>query len=114
MSVTLTKAPAKATASCPAWCNDDHHADTSDYRHHHSGGVAPRHGLYASLSWPEPLTNGGRFLDGGPRIYFSVGDGAMGLSVRQADDLAEIMEELAQDDAVALLRDLVARAGGGR
>ncbi|TDB83430.1 hypothetical protein E1264_28545 [Actinomadura sp. KC216] len=105
MSAATKTATAK---TCPAWCAGDH-ADSADYRHHQGRGITPTFGLYASISWSEPLTATARAMDAGPKVFFKVGDGSLSLTAQQATDLAEVMEELERDDAAGLLRDMVAR-----
>lgn len=113
-AVTLTKTPAKATPTCPPWCTAPHDRDTPHYREHRSSGVRPTHGLCASLSWTEPLTEVSGYLGSEPRIYFQIGDASMSLKGWQASDLAAVMDEVDRPGEAELLRDMVARIGDGK
>jgi len=46
-------------------------------------------------------------------VYFSVGDAAIGLSVRQATDQAAVMTVVGRVDEAELLRDMVALTEDG-
>jgi hypothetical protein len=96
-----------------AWCNGNHLPPTRDYREHRSTGVRPTHGLYASVSWLEPLNAVARYSDAGPYVYFRAGDVDVSLPVGQADRLAAVMDELGRGDAADLLRRMVALVTDG-
>lgn len=106
-TATTTETATTGTPPCPAWCTAPHDCDSPDYREHRSTPVRPTHGLYAVVRWVEPITDRARYLGSEPRVYFSLGDAAIGLSVRQATDQAAVMTAVGQDDAAELLRDMV-------
>ena len=111
MTVTLTKTPAKPTDSCPAWCTATHADDLRHYREHRGDGVRTTSGMFAVVSWLEPVTPSARYLAVAPQVYFSLGDADLQLSARQASSLAAMMADAGRLDAAELLREMVALIG---
>lgn len=108
-----TATPTETGLCHVAWCNGDHLPPTRDYQEHRSTGSRPTPGLYASVSWLEPISAVARYSDVGPYVYFRVGDADVSLSVRQASRVAEIVAEVGQGEAAELLRSMVALVTDG-
>lgn len=114
MSESMTSTiPTQAGVCHVAWCKGDHLPPTRNYREHRSTGFAPTHGLYASVSWLEPLTPAARFSGSEALVFFAAGDADMVLTARQASGLAAVMDELGRGDAADLLRRMVALVTDG-
>jgi hypothetical protein len=93
------------------WCTA-RHIYSRDLRGHASDRITGGHGLYARITWDEPLTATARAVDQGAVIFLGVGDASMRFPVRGAADLALVLRESGAVDVSEFVGRVITVAAG--
>lgn len=100
------------TALCHLpWCTA-RHIYSRGLRAHVSDRVTGRHGMYARITWDEPLTATASAVDQGPVILLGVGDASMRFLLRGAADLVLVLRASGAGEAADFVHRVIAVAAG--
>jgi hypothetical protein len=93
------------------WCTA-RHLYNRHFRAHVSDRITGGHGMYARITWDEPLTAAARTVDQGAVIFLGVGDASMRVAVRGAADLARVLRESGAEGAAVFVGRVIKVAAG--
>lgn len=110
-TVTLPETPTHPDVCILPWCTA-RHIYSRGLRAHVSDRITGGHGMYARITWDEPLTATASAVDQGPVILLGVGDASMRFLLRGAADLVLVLRASGAGEVAGFVHRVIAVAAG--